>query len=95
MTLKDQLLAVSTAFSAHTGKTEARISTEIWNHGGRLKRLRDDPGADMRSGNIERGLLWFSARWPEGAAWPSDVPRPAAPPPAPVSSSSVPSGPPA
>ncbi|WP_133122977.1 hypothetical protein [Methylobacterium frigidaeris] len=70
------------------------MSTLVYGSGDRLRRLRE--GKDMLSANIEDGLQWFSDRWPEGAVWPSEVPRPAPRPPTPVPSSAAPAaGPPA
>lgn len=76
MRLKQQLLDVSAAFCAATGLSEARVSTKVFQHGRRLKGLRDE-GKGMISDNIEDGLQWFSDHWPEGASWPREVPRPA------------------
>jgi len=75
MRLKQQLLDVSAAYCVATGLSEARVSTCVFRHGGRLKGLRQGKG--MISDNVEDALQWFSDRWPEGAAWPCDVPRPA------------------
>ena len=80
MRLKQQLLAVSAAYCGAVNRSESRISTLVFGNGNRLRSLRE--GADMRSGNVEDALQWFSDRWPEGVAWPCGVPRPVPTPPA-------------
>lgn len=90
MRLKQQLLDVSAAYCVATGLSEARVSTRVFRHGGRLKGLRN--GRGMLSDNVEDALQWFSDQWPEGAQWPCDVPRPA---PAPSDGDPSPEGAPA
>ena len=63
MKLKQQLVPVASAFCAVDGRSQARISTVIWSAGGRLRNLRAGP--DMLSGNVEKGLQWFSDHWPD------------------------------
>jgi hypothetical protein len=70
----DSMFAVAAAFGEARQIGEARISTIVFNDGRRLKRVRE--GADIGARSIERALQWFSDHWPEGAEWPSDVPRP-------------------
>lgn len=63
MKLEQQLVPVASAFCAVGGRSEAQISTVIWGAGGRLRSLRAGP--DMLSGNVEKGLRWFSDHWPD------------------------------
>jgi hypothetical protein len=76
MRLKDQLLAVSTAYAAAINRSVARVSTIVFGAGNAISRLHD--GADMGSERIHDGLQWFSDHWPVDAVWPHDVPRPEA-----------------
>lgn len=76
MRLKAQLLLAAETYCQATGLSDSRLSTVLFGSGTRLKGLR--AGKDALSRNIEDALLDLSNRWPEGAAWPADVPRPAA-----------------
>ena len=85
--LKQQLVPVASAFCAVGGRSQARISTVILGAGDRLWSLRAGP--DTLSGNVEKGLRWFSDHWPDevkrrepslslaGALASSDADRPA------------------
>lgn len=76
MTLLEQLLAVTDAFCAATGLSEARVSTRVFSGGRRIQQIRD--GGDVGTMSFERAMRWFSENWPEGAEWPAGVPRPEA-----------------
>lgn len=83
MTLLDALLTVSSRFCEAGSISAARASTLVFGDGKVLTRLAD--GRDLTTRRLETAMQWFSDHWPEGAAWPADVPRPAkAPVPAPV-----------
>lgn len=71
------ILALTEAYAAFRHLSESRVSTLVFGDGTRLKHLR--LGGDMGVRRLERGVSWLSARWPEGLAWPSDVPRPSLP----------------
>ena len=58
----------------HTKRSEARISTLVFNHGGRIAGIQ--AGRDFTVGSYERALRWFSAHWPDGLPWPEEIPRP-------------------
>lgn len=75
MKLKLQLLTAADAFRRATGRSESSLSKSALGRTSALKSLRQ--GKDMLSGNVEGGLQWLSDHWPEGEAWPLDVPRPA------------------
>lgn len=70
----DHILAVASAFADARHLSESRVSTLVFGEGTRLKHLR--AGGDMGARRVARGLEWFSANWPEDAAWPTDIPRP-------------------
>jgi len=72
--LRDQLLAVVDTYSAARGLSRSRVSTIVFNAGGTVDRIAS--GRDLTTGNFERAMKWFSENWPEGAVWPTDVPRP-------------------
>lgn len=72
----DQLFAVSDTYCAATKRSESRVSTMIFNHGNRMKNLRE--GKDMGVRILEGAFQWFSDHWPSDAVWPSSVPRPVA-----------------
>lgn len=58
-----------------TGLSESRVSTLLFGGGARLSQIRE--GKDVGTRILDRAFQWFSDRWPEGAEWPADVPRPA------------------
>jgi len=74
--LRDQLLLVADTFTAARGLSRARVSTLVFNGGHVIDRVAD--GGDVTTGNFEKAIRWFSANWPENAAWPDGVDRPAA-----------------
>lgn len=74
MTLLDALLAVSSRFCEARGLSAARTSTLVFGDGKVLTRLSE--GRDLTTRRLETAMQWFSTHWPDGAAWPTDVPRP-------------------
>ena len=84
MTLLHALLTVSGRFCEARSISAARASTLVFGDGKVLTRLAD--GRDLTTRRLETAMQWFSDHWPEGAAWPADVPRPVRTPsvPAPV-----------
>jgi len=75
MNLRSQLIAVSDAYCAATKLSRARVSTLVLNRGATLEKLASGE-SDINTGTFEKALEWFSARWPDGAAWPPSVSRP-------------------
>ena len=75
MRLKAQLLAVVDAYASATGAPDSRVSRLLFGSGNRIRWLRH--GRDMLSANVEDALQQLSDSWPEGAAWPCSVSRPA------------------
>lgn len=76
MSFISQLITVADAFCDARRLSRRRVSTLVFNDGKRLTRLADE-GRDLHTGSFEHAMRWFSSNWPEGVAWPSDVPRPA------------------
>lgn len=68
------LLALATAYAAHTGLSESTVSRLVLKNGSRLRELRE--GGDIGVRRVDAGLTWFSAHWPDGVDWPAGVPRP-------------------
>ena len=68
------LLLLSESYSEMVGISEARISTLIFNHGARIKRIRE--GAGLTVASAEKAVKWFSDHWPATLDWPTDIPRP-------------------
>jgi len=70
------LLLVAAAYAAARSLSESRVSKLVFGDGTRLKHLRG--GGDMGARRLEKAMEWFSSNWPDAAAWPADIPRPAA-----------------
>jgi len=74
MAMTDQLLVVADAFCKARGLSRSRVSTIVFNDGKKLDLVAD--GADLQTGKFEAAMLWFSANWPAGVAWPRSISRP-------------------
>ena len=74
MNLKQQLLAITDAYCAATGRSASRVSTLIFNDGKRIAAIKD--GGDLATGRFEHGMSWFSGNWPKDADWPEGIARP-------------------
>ena len=74
MSHRDTILHLFTLYCAVTGRSPARVSTLVWNHGARHRQIV--AGADLRTRTFERALRWFSDHWPEELAWPQGIARP-------------------
>ncbi|SCM73449.1 conserved hypothetical protein [uncultured Pleomorphomonas sp.] len=74
--LRANLRHVSDAFSASTGYSEATICKRVFGSDRFLHRI-EHSGSSFTVRTYDRAMTWFSANWPEGVAWPADVPRPA------------------
>lgn len=70
------LLFVAAAYRHATHLSEATVSTRLFNDGKRLAKLRGGEG-DIGVKRLRAAFEWFSANWPENAAWPEGVTRPA------------------
>ena len=70
----DDLLALARIYSATTRLSLSTIGNHALNNGRFFQRLLQGEGCTVR--NYNRVLQWFSDHWPEGLAWPQDIPRP-------------------
>lgn len=70
------LLAIAHAYAVGADVSLTTVSSRVFDDGKKLAAI--EAGGDIYSGRLNRALLWFSDNWPDGAEWPSDVPRPAA-----------------
>lgn len=77
MTLLDQLKAVAEAYGKARNFEPSTVSRVALGDGMRLPAILRGK-ADMTTRRFEKTLIWFSENWPEGADWPTDVPRPTA-----------------
>lgn len=76
MKLIDQLLSVANAYRLARGLSTGRVSFLVFGDGKVLGALERD-GRDITTRRLEAAVQWFSANWPESAAWPEGVTRPA------------------
>lgn len=74
LTQIEQIFLVADVFGQATGRSRGRVSDMVFGRGGKLQAIAD--GADVGSRRLEKAMHWFSENWPEGVAWPADVPRP-------------------
>ena len=74
MTHREVLLTLFECYCRRAKLSQARVSTLVFNHGGRIARIR--AGRDFTIGSYARALRWFSDHWPEGLAWPAGIERP-------------------
>ncbi|UXN64444.1 hypothetical protein N8E89_00715 [Phyllobacterium sp. A18/5-2] len=68
------LLDVAVAYRKAEGIEDKTISNRVFADAKKLTALRC--GADITITRFNDALMWFSANWPDGAEWPSAVPRP-------------------
>lgn len=76
MNHREAVLRLFTLYCGAAGRSPARVSTLIWNHGARYRQIV--AGADLRTRNFERALGWFSGHWPPELPWPAGIFRPLA-----------------
>lgn len=70
----EQLLTVARTYGRLEEVPLSTVSSRAFNDGKKLAAL--ESGADITVSRLEQALRWFSEKWPEGAEWPADVPRP-------------------
>ncbi|MDP3407262.1 hypothetical protein [Bosea sp. (in: a-proteobacteria)] len=75
LTLTDQMLTVAKAYCEALGVTLSVASRRAFDESKLLVDL-DRGHSSPTLKRSDRALRWFSDNWPEGHAWPSDVPRP-------------------
>lgn len=76
MKLRDQLILIADVYCRETGMSRSRLSTIILSGGKRLDMI--EGGGDIGTERFESAMRWLSANWPDGLAWPEEVPRPCA-----------------
>lgn len=75
----DELLVLARTLATHRGISLARLATIIANDGRFFSQIERGRSPTIRT--YRKALGWFSENWPEGLAWPNDVPRIAIKPP--------------
>lgn len=70
----DAFLVLVDSYGASAGVAEATVSSRLFNDGKRIASIRR--GSDVGVRRLRVALEWLSDHWPEGAAWPCDIPRP-------------------
>lgn len=73
--LRDHLLALAAAFMAATEMSRATLGKRVAGDWRFFDRITGGKTFNIRT--YDTATVWFSANWPEGAAWPDGVPRPA------------------
>lgn len=68
------LLSVVDAYRLATGTEDKTVSSRVFADSKKLAALRS--GSDLTVSRFNDALRWFSANWPDEAAWPLDVDRP-------------------
>ena len=74
MSLITSLISVADAFCLARTIVRATLSSTMLADHRVLDRVAR--GGSMTTRNYERAMQWMSDRWPDGAIWPADVPRP-------------------
>lgn len=72
-----QLIDLSNLYCAVTQRTRSAVSKRVFNDGKVLDKLL--AGGDLTTSRYQMAVRWFSENWPDGAAWPPEVPRPLIP----------------
>lgn len=72
--LKSNLLAVGALFASATGLAPSTVGMRVARDARFFDRLNDGKGFTVKT--YDSVLCWFSENWPQGIAWPVDVPRP-------------------
>ena len=72
--LRAHLLTTGQAYAGAAGLELSTVGKNCAADGRFFDRLRE--GAGFTARKYDEVMVWFSTRWPEGSAWPSDVPRP-------------------
>jgi hypothetical protein len=72
----EHLITVADEYGRAAQVEEKTVSSRVFQDSKKLAAIRG--GSDITVGRYNAALAWFSQNWPEDAAWPHDVPRPAA-----------------
>ena len=70
----ETLISLVDAYRIARQVSDARVSTLVFNDGGRIAQIRN--GGDIGARRFERAVQWFSDNWPPNAIWPTKVTRP-------------------
>ena len=70
-----RLVRLLQLFAKHTGRSVSTVSRHATGSGDTVARLRR--GGDITTRRAERAIRFLSDNWPDGIAWPADIPRPA------------------
>jgi hypothetical protein len=70
-----QMLSVAYAYCAASGLPLSTASRRAFGESKLLAGLETGMSSPTFK-RAEQALVWFSTNWPEGAAWPDNVPRP-------------------
>jgi len=68
------LLELTDAFLAATSIKEVTLSHRVFGDSKKICAMRE--GSDITVGRFNEAFRWFSANWPQGAAWPANINRP-------------------
>ena len=74
MALIAHLIRLADEYTRLTGSRDVTVSFWVFNDSKKLAALRG--GSDITVTRFNAALVWFSANWPKGAEWPSDIDRP-------------------
>ena len=71
---KNDLTELARTLAQSDGVTLSTVSMRVAKNGNFFKRLEDGGGCTLAT--YRKHSQWFSDHWPEGLAWPVDIPRP-------------------
>lgn len=74
MSTEQNILTLATRYAEHRGLKLSTVATYAANDGKTFERLAAGGSCTLRT--ADKLLGWFAARWPDGLAWPADIPRP-------------------
>lgn len=72
--LTNHLLTVAAVYCVACGLNDSTVGRQCAADGRFFSRIRE--GKTFTIKKYDEVIRWFSANWPDGAAWPADVPRP-------------------
>lgn len=67
------LILLAAEYARLVGVEEKTVSHRVFADSKKLATMR--AGGDITVGRFNAAMLWFSANWPEGSAWPEGVER--------------------
>ena len=74
--IKEHLILLAAAYSAHIDRSEQTVSKWCVGHGRLFQRLRAGKGCTLST--AEHVIRWFDENWPSDLDWPAEVERPSA-----------------